>query len=60
MSEPVYERIFSRPQSLTDAHTHYCPGCGHSVAHRLVAECLDEMGLREKTIGVPPVGCAVL
>jgi len=36
------------------------PGCGHSVAHRLVAECIDEMGLREVTIGVPPVGCAVL
>jgi 2-oxoglutarate/2-oxoacid ferredoxin oxidoreductase subunit beta len=60
MSEPAMDLVFSRPESLKPAHTHYCSGCGHSVAHRLVAECLDEMGLREQTIGVPPVGCAVL
>lgn len=59
-AEAAYKKIFERPQSLKDTPTHYCPGCGHSIAHRLVAECLDEMGLREKTIGVPPVGCAVL
>jgi 2-oxoglutarate ferredoxin oxidoreductase subunit beta len=39
---------------------HYCPGCGHSIIHRLLAELLDEMKLREKTICVPPAGCAVL
>lgn len=55
-----YKKIFGWPESLKHNPTHYCPGCGHSIAHRLVAECLDEMGLREKTIGVPPVGCAVL
>ncbi len=55
-----YKKVFGRPESLKDVPTHYCPGCGHSIAHRLVAECLDEMGLREVTIGVPPVGCAVL
>ncbi len=55
-----YKKVFGKPEALKDVATHYCPGCGHSVAHRLVAECLDEMGLREKTIGVPPVGCAVL
>ncbi len=60
MSQVAYKKIFGRPESLKEAHTHYCPGCGHSIAHRLVAEVLDEMGLREKTIGVPPVGCAVL
>jgi len=61
MSEPIeYTKIFGRPESLKETPTHYCPGCGHSVAHRLVAECLDEFGLRENTIGVPPVGCAVL
>ena len=61
MSEQIeYTKIFGRPKSLKDTPNHYCPGCGHSVAHRLVAECLDELGLREKTIGVPPVGCAVL
>ena len=59
-TEIAYKKVFGRPESLKDNPTHYCPGCGHSVAHRLVAECLDEMGLREKTIGVPPVGCAVL
>jgi len=53
------EVIYQRPESFTDVHTHYCPGCTHGVAHRLVAEVLDEMGLREKTIGVAPVGCSV-
>ena len=59
-TEVEYEKIFGWPESLQENPTHYCPGCGHSVAHRLVAECIDEMGLRGKTIGVPPVGCAVL
>ena len=51
--------VYKRPESLSDTVTHYCPGCTHGVAHRLVAEVLDEMGLREKTIGVAPVGCSV-
>ena len=51
--------IYQRPESLSDSVTHYCPGCTHGVAHRLVAEVLDEMELREKTIGVAPVGCSV-
>ena len=55
-----YKKVFGWPESLKHNPTHYCPGCGHSIAHRLVAECLDEMGLREDTIGVPPVGCSVL
>jgi 2-oxoglutarate ferredoxin oxidoreductase subunit beta len=59
-AEVAYKKVFGRPESLKPNPTHYCPGCGHSIAHRLVAECLDEMGLRGKTIGVPPVGCAVL
>ena len=49
-----------RPESLCDVKTHYCPGCGHGIAHRLVGECIDELGIREKTIGTAPVGCAVL
>ncbi len=53
------EIVYQRPESFTDLHTHYCPGCTHGVAHRLVAEVIDEMGLREKTIGVAPVGCSV-
>ncbi len=51
--------VYSRPESFTTTQTHYCPGCTHGVAHRLVAEVLDEMGLREKTIGVASVGCSV-
>ncbi len=54
------EKIFTRPESLKKNPFHYCPGCGHSIIHRLVAEVIDEMGVREKTIGVPPAGCAVL
>jgi 2-oxoglutarate ferredoxin oxidoreductase subunit beta len=53
------QTVYTRPESLTDAPTHYCPGCTHGVAHRLVAEVIDEMGLRERTIGVASVGCSV-
>ncbi|UCG62788.1 MAG: 2-oxoglutarate oxidoreductase [Candidatus Zixiibacteriota bacterium] len=52
--------IFTRPESLTDRITHYCPGCTHGVIHRLVAEALDNLGVREKALGVAPVGCSVL
>lgn len=51
--------VYSRPESFTASQTHYCPGCTHGVAHRLVAEVLDEMGLRERAIGVASVGCSV-
>jgi len=51
--------VYSRPQAFADIQTHYCPGCTHGVAHRLVAEVLDEMGLKERTIGVASVGCSV-
>jgi len=54
------EKIFFRPESLYDVPTHYCPGCGHGIAHRLVAQVVDELGIREKTIGIAPVGCAVV
>ena len=53
-------KVFGRPESLKDAPFHYCPGCGHSIIHRLVAECIDELQIRERTIGIPPAGCAVL
>lgn len=52
--------IFSRPESLQEVITHYCPGCTHGVIHRLVAESLDELGLRDRAVGVAPVGCSVL
>lgn len=53
------EVIYQRPESLLDVATHYCPGCSHGVIHRLIAEVIDEMGIRTRTIGVAPVGCAV-
>lgn len=52
--------IAGKPESMSPVVTHYCPGCSHGVVHRLVAEVLDELGLREKTIGVASVGCSVL
>lgn len=54
------DKIYSHPRSLRDASTHYCPGCGHGTAHRLIAEVVDELRIREKVIGVAPVGCAVV
>ncbi len=54
------ETVFARPLALADVTTHYCPGCTHGLIHRLVAEVLDELGVKERTVGVAPVGCAVL
>lgn len=54
------KKVYARPKSLKDAPFHYCPGCGHSIIHRLIAEVIDEMELQEKAICVPPAGCAVL
>lgn len=52
--------VFKKPDSMTDVFMHYCPGCGHGIIHRLVSEVIDEFGIREKTIAVAPVGCAVI
>ncbi|MCX7994246.1 MAG: thiamine pyrophosphate-dependent enzyme [candidate division WOR-3 bacterium] len=51
--------LFGRPAGLTDINQRYCPGCGHGIVHRLIGELLVEMNIREKTIGVAPVGCSV-
>ena len=56
----MVKKIFSRPKYLKNAVFHYCPGCGHSIIHRLVAEIIEELEIGEKIIGVPPAGCAVL
>lgn len=53
------KKIFSRPEALKPTPHKYCPGCGHGIIHRLVAEAIDELGVREKTIAIAPVGCAV-
>jgi hypothetical protein len=53
-------KTFQRPQSLYDRPTHYCPGCTHGVAHRLIAEVIDELEIGGRSVGLAPVGCAVL
>jgi len=53
------EKVFERPKSLKDKPFRYCPGCSHGVLHRIVAETIDHFGVRERTIGIAPVGCAV-
>ncbi|MDR1700557.1 MAG: 2-oxoglutarate oxidoreductase [Lachnoclostridium sp.] len=52
--------VFKKTNMLTDTPFHYCPGCTHGIAHRLVAECIEELGQSENCIGIAPVGCAVL
>ena len=52
--------VFSKPKALTDAPLHYCPGCTHGIIHRLVAEAIDDLGILGRTVGVAPVGCAVM
>ena len=52
-------RVYRRPELLVDRSTHYCPGCGHGIIHRIVAELLDELALGPTTIGVASVGCSV-
>ncbi|HNQ34625.1 MAG TPA: hypothetical protein PKN80_01000, partial [bacterium] len=51
--------LFKRTEGLQDAPTSFCPGCGHGILLRLVAELVWELGLRGRTVGVAPVGCAV-
>lgn len=53
------EKIFGRPEALQERENSYCPGCSHGIIHRLVAEVIDELKVREKTIGIAPVGCSV-
>lgn len=52
--------VYTRPKSLKPVAFHYCPGCGHSILHRLICELIDEMDMRGNIIGIPPAGCAVL
>ncbi len=51
--------VFEKTKMLTDVPLHYCPGCTHGIAHRLVAEVLEEIGAEGHAVGVAPVGCAV-
>ena len=51
--------VYQKPHALTDAYSHYCPGCTHGIVHRLVAEVIDELDIEGRTVGIAPVGCAV-
>lgn len=53
------KKIFQRPVSLKQVPFRFCTGCGHSLIHRLIAECIDTLGIRERVVGIAPVGCAV-
>lgn len=53
------KKVFERPRGLKPTPFRFCPGCGHSIIHRLIAEVVDELGIRERTIGIAPVGCGV-
>ncbi len=53
-------KTFKKPEALSDEHTHYCPGCTHGVIHRMIAEVIDELEIRGRSVGIAPVGCAVL
>jgi len=53
-------KTFSKPEAMSSNMTHYCPGCTHGIVHRLVAEAIDELGIIGRTVGIAPVGCAVL
>ncbi len=54
------DTVWKRPSRLLDVDMHYCPGCSHSVVHRLLMEVVQELGVRDRTVGIAPVGCAVL
>lgn len=54
-----FEVVFERPDSLLPVVTNYCPGCSHGVVQRLVAECIDELGMEGECVGIAPVGCSV-
>lgn len=53
------KKVFSRPSILKDKQFRYCPGCTHGVLHRIIAETIDQLAIRDRTIGIAPVGCAV-
>ena len=51
--------LYIRPRSMSDAANPYCPGCGHGMAHKLIGEVIDELGISERTIGIVSAGCSV-
>ena len=54
-------KVYSRPETwMKGVHTHYCPGCGHGIAHRMICEAIDELGIQGEAISMSPVGCAAM
>jgi len=53
-------KVSTPPEALTGKNFSYCPGCTHGVIHRLVAETIDSLGIKDRTVGIAPVGCSVL
>jgi 2-oxoglutarate ferredoxin oxidoreductase subunit beta len=60
VSRGIEKLVYKKPESLASRPNHYCPGCGHGIIHKLIAQAIDELGILEKAILVAPVGCAVL
>ena len=54
-----YEMVYHKPTEMVDVAMHYCPGCAHSLVHKLIMEVVHELGIQEKTVGIAPVGCSV-
>lgn len=62
MSDSVFYKTFDRHahgQGLKGHATHYCPGCGHGLVHKFLAEAIDELGIQNRTVAISPVGCSV-
>lgn len=59
MTDETYGVVYRKPSTMVDVPMHYCPGCYHSLVHKLLMEIVEEMGIQEQTIGVAPVGCSV-
>ncbi|MBS1553032.1 MAG: 2-oxoglutarate oxidoreductase [Bacteroidetes bacterium] len=57
--EDEYTLVYEKPHTLLEVNMHYCPGCAHSLVHKLIMEAVEELNIQEDTIGVAPVGCAV-
>lgn len=57
--QKIQQTVYRRPETLCPVPTHYCPGCSHGLIHKLIAEVIDELGIRERTVAIAPVGCAV-
>ena len=58
-AEETYELVYHKPHTMVDTTMHYCPGCAHSLVHKLLMEVVEELGIQETTVGVAPVGCSV-